>query len=245
MAGQALVGDGALGRREAVVDVAIVLAVLAAMLAAPAPTSGALAYLVTPLKMAVVLVVIAARLRARQASWASLGWAWPDSIGGVVGRVALGYLGLAVCGGLLNFLVFPQLGLAPGASVESFAALEGDTWKYLYWLAVAWTSAAIGEELVFRGFLQSRLEQVFGPGRAGVLPALLVQAAIFGFGHGYQGLSGVLLTSAAGLVLGAVRLAGRGNLVACVALHGLIDTVSLTAVYFGALTAIKAAAAAG
>lgn len=234
--------EGGGARRAAAVDVAVVLVVLGAVLLAPAPSSGPLAYLVTPLKMLAVVAVISMRLRARGAAWASLGLAWPDAVGRTLARVLLGYLGLAVIAGVLNVLVFPRLGLAPGSQVAAFASLEGDTWKYLYWLAVAWTSAAIGEELVFRGFLQTRLEALLAGAPAAALLALLVQAVIFGFGHGYQGLGGVLLTSAAGLVLGAVRLAGRGNLAACILLHGLIDTISLTAVYLGALSAIQAAA---
>ena len=225
--------------REALIDLAVVLTAFAAVIVLPSG-QGLLAFLLTPLKMLFLVLLATLRLRARGETWRGVGLAPAPSIGGVAGRVVLGYIGLACLGGLLNLAVLPKLGFAPGSSVAAFASLEGDTATYVYWLVMAWTSAAIGEELLFRGFIQSRLEILFGAGRGAVIGALLVQALIFGFGHGYQGVAGVAVTSAAGLVLGAVRLAGRGNLIACIVLHGLIDTISLTAVYLGALSLMKA-----
>lgn len=232
-------------RQEALVDLAMVLAAFALIVALPSVGTGPLSYLLAPLKILCLVLLATLRLQRRGVTWRDVGLARPASIGGVALRVVLGYLGLAAVGTMLNLLVLPRLGFAPGSSVAAFSSLEGDTWKYLYWLAIAWTTAAVGEELLFRGFVQSRLEILFGGTRAAVAGALLVQALIFGFGHGYQGVAGVAVTSAAGLVLGAVRLAGRGNLVACIVLHGLVDTISLTAVYLGALSALQAAAAGG
>jgi hypothetical protein len=64
---------------------------------------------------------------------------------------------------------------------------------------------------------------------------VLGQAARFGISHAYQGLSGILLTGATGLVIGIVYIASRRNLLVCILLHGLVDTVSLTALFFGVM----------
>ncbi len=53
--------------------------------------------------------------------------------------------------------------------------------------------------------------------------AVVLQAAIFGAFHIYQGIGGVLTTTAAGLVLGLIWLVGGRNLWACVLLHGFVD----------------------
>jgi membrane protease YdiL (CAAX protease family) len=100
---------------------------------------------------------------------------------------------------------------------------------------VSWTSAALGEELLFRGFFRSRLERLFG-GRApwAGVGAVLGQAVLFGLAHDNQGLGGILLTATSGLMLGVVCLAGQRNLIACIVLHALIDTISLTVVFLGA-----------
>lgn len=230
-------------RRAAWLDVALLLAVSAALLSLPSPAAGGpvLAQLMVPLRMLLLLAAATFLLRRRGLTWAAVGLrrtvSWPRTLV----LVLAGYLGLAVCAGLLMGFVLPALGQPAQASAAPFAAIEGQVWKYLSWLLIAWTSAAIGEELIFRGFLQSRLEAGLRGARGAVVLALLVQATVFGFAHGYQGIGGVLLTAAAGLVLGAVRLAARGGLVPGMLLHGLIDTVSLTAVYLGALSLAQGA----
>ena len=64
--------------------------------------------------------------------------------------------------------------------------------------------------------------------------ALFGQALIFGALHAYQGAGGAILAALTGLMLGFVYLLGNRNLWACIILHGMIDTISLTAIYLGA-----------
>lgn len=224
-------------RRAAWLDVLILVAAAGALLMSPPPNAGGavVAQLLVPLRMLGLCLLATFLLRRRGLTWAAVGLRRPASWWRVAGLIVGGYLALAVLAGLMMAFVLPALGLPADSSAAAFASIEGQVWKYVSWLLVAWSSAAIGEELVFRGFLQSRLESGFGRSRWALVAALLVQAVLFGLGHGYQGLGGVLLTTVAGLVLGAVRLAGRGNLVACMLLHALIDTVSLTAVFLGVL----------
>jgi hypothetical protein len=42
----------------------------------------------------------------------------------------------------------PALGL-PGQTTTNFQNLHGDVQAYAYWLAIAWSCAAVGEELIF------------------------------------------------------------------------------------------------
>lgn len=190
-----------------------------------------------PARMA-VLVLLATLLLARAGQgWRDVGLRAPASAWRVLGLVLGGYVAVAAVGAALTLAVLPALGIAP-KTAALFAALRGDTAEYLYWLLpVAWGSAAFGEELLFRGFLQSRLEGLFGSGRGAALFAVLAQAAIFGALHAYQGPGGALLAAGTGLVLGSVYLVGGRNLWPCILLHGLVDTVSLTALYLGAVPA--------
>jgi membrane protease YdiL (CAAX protease family) len=64
----------------------------------------------------------------------------------------------------------------------------------LYFLAVA-MSAAICEEVIFRGFLIRYFDE-----RAGLLLAVVGAAAVFGLDHTYQGWKGVFATAGVGLV---------------------------------------------
>ncbi|MFN3513716.1 MAG: CPBP family intramembrane glutamic endopeptidase [Phenylobacterium sp.] len=193
---------------------------------------GLLERLITPGRILALCLIASYLLYRRGENWRSLGLSPPTSWLRTAGLVVGGYLAVGLLATVLIGLVFPRLGLRADAAA-SFGALRGDPWEYAYWIAIAWTSAAIGEELLFRGFVQSRLQRIVGHGRLATGVAVIGQAALFGLGHAYQGLGGVLLTGVTGLVLGIVYVAGRRNLAPCILLHGLIDTVSLTALFLG------------
>lgn len=113
------------------------------------------------------------------------------------------------------------------------ASIAGNTTAYLVWMVlVVWGSAAFGEELLNRGFIMNRLQQVFGAGPVGITMAIIGQAAIFGFLHAIQGPSGILITAYVGLVLAAVYFASGRNLWAPILAHGIMDSMSLTLMYF-------------
>jgi membrane protease YdiL (CAAX protease family) len=181
-----------------------------------------------------VLALVAAAtllLRRRGETWRALAFARPVSAGRTAGLVGLGYLGVIVMNALIVLVVLPRLH-AEGPNLSTFGAVAGRLQTFLFWLAIAWTTAAVGEELLFRGFVWSRFERLVGGPHAS-LAALVLQALLFGLAHGYQGLAGMLATFGVGLVLGLLRRAARSNLLPGMILHALVDTVSLTAVFLG------------
>ena len=110
--------------------------------------------------------------------------------------------------------------------------------RRFYALAV---TAGACEELLYRGYLFWYLEQWIG-----LVPAVVVATAIFGFGHLYQGRRGVLTTALVGLVLGVIYLVS-GSLYLGMLLHALADAHSgqLAYVAFGAdASAVEAGASA-
>lgn len=90
------------------------------------------------------------------------------------------------------------------------------------------------EELVFRGFLLGRLRALIpvlsGPQgeRTRDVLAVVVSALLFGAGHGYQGVLGVLQTTALGLVFGLLVTYAR-SLWPAVLAHAAIDGFGLFA----------------
>jgi uncharacterized protein len=81
---------------------------------------------------------------------------------------------------------------------------------------------AISEETIFRGYLIRRLEQVTGS--AGW--AIVLSAAIFSIGHGYEGAAGVITVGVTGAALGLVYR-WRRSIVAPVVMHFLLDLVAI------------------
>jgi membrane protease YdiL (CAAX protease family) len=69
------------------------------------------------------------------------------------------------------------------------------------WIALS-ISAGVCEEVVFRGYFQNQFLALTG-GR-GI--ALVMQAALFGVSHGYQGMEACLKIALYGLLFGAIAL---------------------------------------
>ncbi|MDR6405230.1 MULTISPECIES: CPBP family intramembrane glutamic endopeptidase [Chryseobacterium] len=115
------------------------------------------------------------------------------------------------------------------ADYSSFKILEGNPKMYLKWLFNMWISAAIGEELLFRGFAFSQLKRVFGEKK---ILLVVLSAILFSLPHLYQGISGLVMTFLFGLTFGFIYLKFK-NIWINIIIHGLIDTVFLTLSYYG------------
>jgi membrane protease YdiL (CAAX protease family) len=145
-------------------------------------------------------------------------------------------LGAAVVILFLLPLVLRPIALAmswPPQHTERLGDLR-DTWRYLLFLIpIGWGTAAFGEEMLYRGFIYTRLVLLFRESRVGRMVAGVGQAALFGAVHLYLGPRGALNAFAIGLLSSAVyELSGR-DLWPVIIAHGLTDTVGLTALHFG------------
>jgi membrane protease YdiL (CAAX protease family) len=146
----------------------------------------------------------------------------------VIGYVALALAAIyALVIGLAVLL--RVLGLPPVDYSMLQQLLEGNLTMYLWFLLpISWGSAAIGEELLARGFLQYRLE-----GMTNTVTAVVLQAALFGMAHFYQGVAGIFSTFAVGLVFGTVYLKCGRNLLPVIIAHGIADTIGITLLFTG------------
>ncbi|MAS85497.1 MAG: CPBP family intramembrane metalloprotease [Erythrobacteraceae bacterium] len=184
----------------------------------------------------VVLSMLAALLVARLwlASDGSLRHAWslrpPQNMPRTLALAAMGT-------GVITFLfaagavVIDALGLPPiDVSMVLDYVTQGPVSFMLWVVLVAWLAAGLGEELLYRGFLLDRLMRLRGM-RGRRWPAAIIQAALFGLPHLYQGWGGVLVTASIGLFLAWLRFANRGNLWACILAHAAIDTIMLSLAY--------------
>ena len=103
----------------------------------------------------------------------------------------------------------------------------------LVWLALNWTLAAFGEELGFRGYVMPRLADLGGRTRAAWLASLVGASLLFGWGHGGQGITGMVQETLAGLMLGGLYLASGRNLTVPIVAHGVSNTLAFVLIYFG------------
>jgi membrane protease YdiL (CAAX protease family) len=166
-------------------------------------------------------------------TWRDVGLRKPQTWWKVLLLAALAALVISVA---VNVLAGPFVERFAGRAASSarFESVRGNAIVLLGWLSVVWTLAAFGEEMFFRGYLMNRISDLAGGGRAGWISALLGSTLIFGAGHAYQGLAGVIGTAEIGLLLGILYFMNQRNLWMNIVCHGLIDSVSLIALYLSA-----------
>ncbi|NJC10030.1 CPBP family intramembrane glutamic endopeptidase [Polymorphobacter fuscus] len=192
-----------------------------------------------PASLLLTLALLTLYMRSRGVDWSAMGLrrlrgvrAWlmvvPQAL------LALPAFALVVA---ITTIGGPAIGLdflreVSGGVEDRWGDVAGSLPHYLLWLAIVWTAAAFGEEMFFRGYLITRLGAAFGGGRAGALAAVFVSAVIFGYGHFYyQGLRGAVVTGGIGLAFGVMFLLFRRNLWPLILLHGVIDTLTFTALF--------------
>jgi uncharacterized protein len=134
----------------------------------------------------------------------------------------------------VRVVIVPLAVRVTGAAVDlsGIEDIRGDASALWPWLAQAWTLAAFGEEMVFRGYLIGRVADLAGPSRIGSAVGLVVSSVFFGWAHRHLGPAGMLATGCIGALLGLLYLATR-NLWPVIICHALVDTVSLLVVYSG------------
>lgn len=99
-------------------------------------------------------------------------------------------------------------GLTPRGALESSL-----------WIAIS-IAAGLGEEIVFRGYLQRQFTALTGSAAAGIV----IQAVVFGASHGYQGLKSMVLIAIYGLLFGLLAW-WRRSLVPGMIAHAWTDIV--------------------
>ncbi len=126
---------------------------------------------------------------------------------------------LASAVSMLVLTLDAALALALGApeSLTGRAFLPSTTADRAAWLLLA-GAAGVGEELVYRGYLQQQLSRSC---RSRIL-GLLLQALLFGIAHGEQGGAAVARVTLYGLLFGSLALL-RGSLLPGILAHVAID----------------------
>jgi uncharacterized protein len=164
--------------------------------------------------------------------WADLGLRRPGSAWRTVAAAVAAALGILLS---VRLAILPFAVWITGVPVDTsaFEAIRGNARLLLAWLALSWTLAAFGEEMVFRGYLMSRIAGLGSGTRAAWAAALVISSACFGWAHGYQGPAGMVATGLIGALLGLLYLRTGRNLWTVIICHGVVDTITMALVYFG------------
>lgn len=113
-----------------------------------------------------------------------------------------------------------------------FEDLQGDIGALLTFLILTWTLAALGEEIVYRGYIQNRIADIFGDNRNGWIVAVLGNSILFGLAHTEQGIIGVIITFMDAIFFCFLYHHFDRNLWASILAHGMSNSIGLITFYF-------------
>ena len=189
---------------------------------APIPFGGTIA----------LLLLASTSLWLRGSGWREIGLrrpaSWPRTI--LLG-VSIGVAAQAVD----LFAITPLLTRITGhpPDVSFFRSVIGNTRQLFYWLAISWSFAGFGEEMVFRGYLLNRAADLVGRSPVGWTIAAILSSALFGLAHSYQGVAGFIDIAFSALIPIAAYFATGRNLWVPIIIHGVGDSVGFFLIFLG------------
>lgn len=177
------------------------------------------------IKTALALAVVWTLLRATEEHLASLGFTVSRLRGALVWGplVAAGVFLFAnvVLGSVLRALGTPS-------RPQALPALFRDPREAPLWVFIAVVGGGFTEELI-RAFVLTRFDRAMG--RIGLAVAVVVDSAVFGLGHLYQGVTGAIQSGITGLLFALIFLKRRRAADSMV-VHALFDLFGVALAYF-------------
>lgn len=136
---------------------------------------------------------------------------------------------------LYLFVLVPGVTYITGQPMDFslFEPYQGNLEAILSLLFFVWLSAAFGEEILFRGYLMRQFTKFFGSSTLSLVLNILLFGVIFGWIHGYQGISGQIVTGIVGIILAVIFHVRKDDLWFNIAVHGFFDTIALILIYHG------------
>jgi len=171
-------------------------------------------------------------LGVRGVGWSGVGFTLPPAWRRAVDLGVAAGIGLEM---LSAFVVEPALARLFGttADLSDFRPLVGNARLLLVALVANWILAALGEELVYRGYLMRRVAGLLGDTRTAWAASLVVASVFFGWGHVDQGITGQVQAAFDGLMLGLLYVATGRNLLVPIVSHGVSNSLAFVLIYLG------------
>lgn len=179
----------------------------------------------------IILAMIGISLFIRHEKLGALGFKKPKSWVSLIGWSLL-------CVVLLQLfdvgVLMPILNRLTGTTINysGFANLQGNPSQLLTLLFVGWILSALGEEIVYRGYLQKILDKLFGEQLGGIELTIGISSLIFGLAHTEQGLIGVIVTTFDAVIFSLLKRKFDNNLWAAILAHGFYNTIGIVFFYF-------------
>ena len=187
--------------------------------------------------IAMIATVVLA-LRRRGESVADIGVVRPQisiaSLAKLFGASLLAFV-FAVAAFVLGSIVMANIiGIPESADMSSYDFLAGNLPLLVLTLAGVFVAASFGEEFVYRGFVTTRLAELFGGQKRAWILAAIASSVLFGFAHYDWGWMGIVQTTFMGGALATSWLKARRNLWVVVLAHAYMDAILMIEMYLAA-----------
>jgi membrane protease YdiL (CAAX protease family) len=170
----------------------------------------------------VTLPTLTAVLWSRGESWGTLGLRRPHNWQKFLGQTLIGFVAMVTAGYVIRHILIAPLHLRSSAQTRYINGLQNNFPEFVRLLVLVTFGVGFNEELQFRGFIQSRLEKVFG-GPTRRYASVLVTGLLFGVAHLAWGPATMVNAALLGILLGVIYLWAGRNLWVPIALHSLFD----------------------
>lgn len=192
-----------------------------------------------PITLILTLVLLTLYMRRQGRTWRNYGLKPLEGIRPklmLIPQALLVAIGFVMAVGtvlvLANIVEISALAQVSEGVESRFGEVRDNLPKFMMWIGIVWVSAAFGEEVFFRGYLVTRLQEALPSSRLATIIAVLIPALIFGYGHyHYQGFRGFVMTGLIGLSFSISFLLLKKNLWPIILVHGVVDTLAFAALY--------------
>ena len=168
----------------------------------------------------------------RKIGWKGVGLRKPSNWGRTI---LIGALSGVLLQLLAIWLIDPFLVQLTGQpfDMSELSRVPGNIPNAVAYIIIGWTLGAFLEEMVFRGYLISRFDDLIGNKRIALITAISIGSILFAIGHLNLGIASVVETLFFSLAYYALFLAADRNLWLPIISHGIYNTTFFILLYFG------------
>lgn len=133
----------------------------------------------------------------------------------------------------LQIFFYPIIEKLTGSKIDlsAFDSVRGNFPNYIMMVIAGWVVGGFIEEILYRGFLITRLAKLFKNENSGNSIAIILTSAIFAYTHIYQGWNGVIITGLFGILIGFIFIKNNKILWYTILIHGFVNLAGFTIIY--------------
>ncbi|WP_297760544.1 type II CAAX endopeptidase family protein [uncultured Muriicola sp.] len=182
-----------------------------------------------------MLIYVWIGLKLRDESWKDFGLTFKSISwrGGIkLLLLSLLVLVLALAGFIIGSIIMANItGIPEGANMTAYDYLKDNIGMLLLTLAGVYIVSSFGEEVIYRGFLITRISQIGADSKKAQNIAVIISSIIFGLIHYAWGPMGMVQTGFMGLALGICYIKLKRRLWILILAHAYMDTILMIQMY--------------